>query len=55
MGNHRIAGVRPLVSPLVRSTSDLRDGWTDSRDIAQTDEDIPSDSARLVGFAKFQF
>ena len=55
MGNHRIAGVRPLVRPSVRSTSELRDGWTDSRDIAQSDEDIPWDSARLVGFSKFQF
>ena len=51
MGNHRIADV----CPSVRSTSELRDGLTDSLHIAQSDGDIPWDSARLVGFSKFQF
>ena len=55
MGNHRIAGVRPSVRPCVRPPSYLREDWSDSRDIAQSDEDIPWDSARLFGFSKFQF
>ena len=38
-GNHKTATVRPCVRPSVHTESDLRDGWMESNDILDSNEE----------------
>ena len=46
------ACVRPCVRLCVRTESDLRDGWTESDDLLDSDEELPDTGARLLKFSK---
>ena len=56
-GNHKTADVRPSVSqsvsPSVRPSSDLRDGWIDQYEFQVCHSLLCRDDARRLRFSKF--
>ena len=51
-GNNKTATVRASVRACVRTESDLRDGWTESDDLLESDGESPDTGARLLKFRK---
>ena len=45
-----LLSVRQSVSPCVRPEPDLRDGWTESNDLLDSDGESPDTGARLLKF-----